>query len=40
MFWPDTDEAEIDRDEITDLLTQFIWVNPHLTLQFTVDGKT
>ena len=23
-----------------DLLSQFIWVNPHLTLQFIVDGKT
>ena len=30
----------IDVDEISELLTQFIWVNPHLTLQFTVDGKT
>jgi hypothetical protein len=40
VFWPDTYEAEIESDEISDLLTQFIWVNPHLTLQFTVDGKT
>ena len=40
MFWPDTDKAEIDPNEITELLTQFIWVNPHLTLRFVVDGKT
>ena len=40
VFWPDTDEAKIDPDEIGDLLRQFIWVNPHLTLQFTVDRKT
>jgi hypothetical protein len=36
VFWP----SEIDVDEIGDLLQQFIWVNPHLTLRFTVDGKT
>jgi hypothetical protein len=24
---------------INDLLQQFVWVNPHLTLQFIVDGK-
>jgi Histidine kinase-, DNA gyrase B-, and HSP90-like ATPase len=40
VFWPDNDEAKIDCDEIKDLLREFIWVNPHLTLQFTVDGKT
>jgi Histidine kinase-, DNA gyrase B-, and HSP90-like ATPase len=40
VFWPDNDEAKIDGDEIKDLLREFIWVNPHLTLQFTVDGKT
>ena len=40
VFWPDNDEAKIDADEINELLTQFIWVNPHLTLQFIVDGKT
>jgi DNA topoisomerase VI subunit B len=40
VFWPDNDEAKIDCDEIKDLLTQFIWVNPHLTLQFTVNGKS
>jgi Histidine kinase-, DNA gyrase B-, and HSP90-like ATPase len=39
VFWPDTYDAEIDTDEIRDLLKQFIWVNPHLTLQFTVNGK-
>ena len=33
MFWPDCCEARIDADEIADLLRQFIWVNPHLTLQ-------
>jgi hypothetical protein len=32
--------AEIDPDAIGELLQQFIWVNPHLTLRFTVDGKT
>ncbi len=40
VFWPDTDEALIDVGQINELLNQFIWVNPHLTLQFTVDGKT
>jgi hypothetical protein len=36
VFLPD----KIDPDEIKDLLAQFIWVNPHLTLQLIVDGKT
>ena len=40
MFWPDNDEAKIDADEISDLLQQFVWVNPHLTLRFTVDDTT
>jgi hypothetical protein len=50
MFWPSeteddfawsqNDPAEIDRDAIRELLRQFIWVNPHLTLRFTVDGKS
>ena len=30
----------IDVDEISALLVRYIWVNPHLTLQFVVDGKT
>ncbi len=40
VFWPPNDHAVIDPDEIKDLLAQFIWVNPHLTLRFVVDGKT
>jgi DNA topoisomerase VI subunit B len=40
VFWPDYDEALVDPGEIGELLKQFIWVNPHLTLRFTVDGKT
>jgi hypothetical protein len=40
VFWPDTDKAIVDAREIADRLRQFIWVNPHLTLQFIVDGKT
>ena len=40
VFWPDTYEARIETDQIRDLLKQFIWVNPHLTLQFCVDRKT
>jgi DNA topoisomerase VI subunit B len=40
VFWPDTYEARIDVDEISELLRQFIWVNPHLTMRFSVDGKT
>ena len=40
VFWPHNDDAVIDRDEIKDLLAQFIWVNPHLTLQLIVNGKT
>jgi hypothetical protein len=39
VFWPHTDEAKIDAKEISKLLRQFIWVNPHLTLRFTVDDK-
>jgi hypothetical protein len=38
--WRDNDPAEIDHDAISELLREFIWVNPHLTLRFTVDGKT
>jgi DNA topoisomerase VI subunit B len=47
VFWPskieadrDNDPTKIDRDAISDLLLQFIWVNPHLTLSLTVDNKT
>lgn len=40
MFWPDHYEAKVDADEIRELLNQFIWVNPHLSLRFVVDGKT
>ncbi len=40
MFWPDCYEAKVDADEISELLDQFVWVNPHLTLRFDVDGKT
>jgi hypothetical protein len=39
MFWPDCYEAKVDTDAIADLLKQFVWVNPHLTLSFDVDGK-
>jgi hypothetical protein len=39
VFWPNTDEARIDADEVSDLLNQFVWVNPHLTLLFVVNGK-
>jgi hypothetical protein len=39
VFWPEHDEAIVDVDEIGDLLRQFIWVNPHLTLRFTVNNK-
>jgi hypothetical protein len=40
VFWPDTYEAPIDPNAIKNLLTEFVWVNPHLTLRFTVDGTT
>jgi hypothetical protein len=49
VFWPsdreatdeyDNDLAEIDPNPIRELLWEFVWVNPHLALQFTVDGKT
>jgi Histidine kinase-, DNA gyrase B-, and HSP90-like ATPase len=36
--WRDNDPVEIDHDAISELLREFIWVNPHLTLRFTVDG--
>jgi hypothetical protein len=40
IFWPQHNEAVIDRDEIKNLLTQYIWVNSHLTLQFIADGRS
>jgi Histidine kinase-, DNA gyrase B-, and HSP90-like ATPase len=40
VFWPDTYETKIDTGEIRELLKEFIWVNPHLTLHFRVDRKT
>jgi hypothetical protein len=40
VFWPDNDDAVVDREEIKDLITQYIWVNSHLTMQFTLDGKS
>ncbi len=33
-------EATFQPDVIKDLLSEFIWVNPHLTLLFRADGKT
>ena len=39
MFWPHNDDALIDPDEISNLLMQFVWVNPHLTLRLTIDSK-
>jgi hypothetical protein len=38
VFWPK--EARIDAAEIADLLTQFVWCNPHLTLLLAKNGKT
>jgi hypothetical protein len=40
IFWPDCYEARIDTVEIGELLNQCVWVNPHLTLRYLVDGKT
>jgi hypothetical protein len=37
--WARSVEVEIDPDAIGELLRQFIWVNPHLTLRFTVDSE-
>jgi hypothetical protein len=39
VFWPQNDRARIDANEIGRLLLQFIAVNPHLSVRFTVDGK-
>ena len=33
-------EATFQTDAIKDLLSEYIWVNPHLTLLFRADGKT
>jgi hypothetical protein len=38
VFWPK--DAGIDAAEIADLLTQFVWCNPHLTLVLAKNGKT
>ena len=35
-----TGEATFQTDVIKDLLSEYIWVNPHLTLLFRADGKT
>ena len=52
MFWPakatveyqmnttSREASHVQTDVIKDLLSEFIWVNPHLTLLFRVDGKT
>jgi DNA topoisomerase VI subunit B len=40
IFWPDCFGARVHTNEIAGLLTQFVWVNPHLTLRFVGDGKT
>jgi Histidine kinase-, DNA gyrase B-, and HSP90-like ATPase len=39
IFWPGTNDSEIDTDEIANLLGQFVWCNPHLTLRYLVNGK-
>ena len=36
VFWP----GEINHDEIRRLLFAFSWMNPHLSLRFTIDGET
>jgi hypothetical protein len=38
VFWPK--DARIDAAQIADLLTQFVWCNPHLTLLLAKNGKT
>jgi hypothetical protein len=38
VFWPEV-VYPVDKDEIGELLKQFILVNPHLTLRFTVNSK-
>ena len=38
VFWPK--DNGIDAAEIADLLTQFVWCNPHLTLVLAKNGKT
>jgi DNA topoisomerase VI subunit B len=43
VFWPSESACYGPADRvgaIGELLRQFVWVNPHLTLKFTVDGKT
>ena len=39
VFWPDACEAIDRRRRDRRAAQQFIWVNPHLTLRFTVNGK-
>ncbi len=40
IFWPDCWEAGIDIDAVVELLTNFVWINPHLTLRYVMDGET
>jgi hypothetical protein len=40
IFWPAIAAGTIGIYDITELLLQYIWVNPHLTLEFVVDGET
>jgi hypothetical protein len=40
VFWPATDAVEACKNNnLLNLLNQYVWVNPHLTLQFVVDGE-
>jgi hypothetical protein len=32
-------EATFETDAVKDLLSEYIWINPHLTLLFRADGK-
>jgi hypothetical protein len=38
IFWPRPIDV-VDIEKVRGLLLEYIWVNPHLTLQFIVDGK-
>jgi hypothetical protein len=38
VFWPK--DTDIDAGEIADLLTQFVWCNPHLTLTLVNNAKS
>jgi hypothetical protein len=39
VLWPANDRAPLAADQVRRILLQFVWVNPHLALKFTLDDQ-